>query len=46
MRFDGTLKSWNDDRGFGFIEPRHGDQDIFVHIKSFPAGTGHPTVGR
>jgi hypothetical protein len=22
MRFDGTIKSWNDERGFGFIEPR------------------------
>ena len=45
MRFDGTLKSWNDDRGFGFVEPKQGGQDIFVHIKSFPAGTGRPTVG-
>jgi uncharacterized membrane protein YsdA (DUF1294 family)/cold shock CspA family protein len=45
MRFDGTLKSWNDERGFGFVEPKQGGQDIFVHIKSFPAGTGRPTVG-
>lgn len=45
MRFDGTLKSWNDERGFGFVEPRQGGQDIFVHIKSFPAGTGRPAVG-
>ena len=45
MRFDGTLKSWNDERGFGFVEPRQGGQDIFVHIKAFPAGTGRPTVG-
>ena len=35
MRFDGKLKSWNDDRGFGFIEPLQGGQEIFVHIKSF-----------
>lgn len=45
MRFEGTLKSWNDERGFGFIEPTRGGQEIFVHIKSFPAGTGRPTVG-
>ena len=45
MRFDGKLKSWNDDRGFGFIEPIQGGQEIFVHIKSFPPGTGRPTVG-
>jgi uncharacterized membrane protein YsdA (DUF1294 family)/cold shock CspA family protein len=46
MRFDGNLKSWNDDRGFGFIEPARGGQEIFVHIKAFPSGTGRPTVGQ
>jgi uncharacterized membrane protein YsdA (DUF1294 family)/cold shock CspA family protein len=46
MRLDGTLKTWNDDRGFGFIEPAHGGQDIFVHIKAFPAGTGRPQAGQ
>ncbi|RQP22295.1 DUF1294 domain-containing protein [Piscinibacter terrae] len=45
MRFDGKLKSWNDVRGFGFIEPLQGGQEIFVHIKSLPPGTGRPTVG-
>ncbi len=43
MRFEGVVKSWNDDRGFGFIEPTQGGQAIFVHIKAFPAGTGRPT---
>jgi uncharacterized membrane protein YsdA (DUF1294 family)/cold shock CspA family protein len=45
MRFDGTLKSWNDERGFGFIEPALGGQEIFVHIKSLPSGSGRPTIG-
>lgn len=45
MRFDGKLKSWDDERGFGFIEPTLGGQDIFVHIKSFPPGTGRPGIG-
>jgi cold shock CspA family protein len=36
MRFEGTLKSWNNDRGFGFIAPRQGGDDIFVHITAFP----------
>jgi uncharacterized membrane protein YsdA (DUF1294 family)/cold shock CspA family protein len=46
MRFTGTLKTWNDERGFGFLEPAQGGQDIFVHIKAFPFGTGRPTVGQ
>jgi len=45
MRFAGTLKSWNDERGFGFIEPRQGGQELFVHVKAFPSGTGRPVVG-
>lgn len=48
MRFEGFVKSWNDDRAFGFIEPDQGGQDIFAHITAFPARThprpqgGHP----
>lgn len=45
MRFDGTIKSWNDERGFGFIQPAQGGDEIFVHIKAFPAGTGRPVAG-
>ncbi|MEO6031651.1 MAG: cold shock and DUF1294 domain-containing protein [Burkholderiaceae bacterium] len=35
MRFEGLLKSWNSERGFGFIEPSQRGQEIFVHIKAF-----------
>jgi hypothetical protein len=28
MRFEGQLKSWNAERGFGFIEPADGGQEI------------------
>ena len=45
MRFEGRVKSWNDDRGFGFIEPSQGGQEIFVHVKAFPSGTGRPVPG-
>ena len=46
MRIDGTLKSWNDERGFGFIDPTQGGQEIFVHIKAFEVRTERPQVGQ
>lgn len=46
MRIEGNLKTWNDERGFGFIAPAQGGQDLFVHIKDFPAGSGRPQVGQ
>ena len=44
MRFKGKLKSWNDDRGFGFIDPIPGGQEVFVHIKAFGPRSGRPQV--
>jgi uncharacterized membrane protein YsdA (DUF1294 family)/cold shock CspA family protein len=46
MRIDGVIKSWNDERGFGFIEPTQGGQEIFVHIKAFRARAGRPQIGQ
>jgi len=45
MRFNGTIKTWNDERGFGFISPSHGGQEIFLHIKAFPNRSARPQVG-
>jgi uncharacterized membrane protein YsdA (DUF1294 family)/cold shock CspA family protein len=44
MRFKGKLKSWNDERGFGFIHPIPGGEEIFVHIKAFSPRSGRPQV--
>jgi uncharacterized membrane protein YsdA (DUF1294 family)/cold shock CspA family protein len=44
MRFEGFLKSWNDERGFGFIAPTQGGQEVFVHIKAFPRGVARPQL--
>jgi len=46
MRFEGTLQSWNDDRGFGFITPTLGGQEIFVHVTAFATRSGRPQPGQ
>ena len=46
MRFEGQLKSWNAERGFGFIEPSLGGQDIFVHISVVPTALRPPKIGQ
>lgn len=46
MRFNGTLTTWNDDRGFGFIEPTRGGQALFVHIKAFEGRATRPQIGQ
>lgn len=45
MRLEGTLRSWNDQKGFGFIAPRDGGREIFAHISSFVRDGSRPTVG-
>src|SRR5574343_765261 len=45
MRKTGTLQTWNDDRGFGFISPLEGNTPIFVHISAFPKDGSRPTIG-
>lgn len=45
MRLDGTLVKWNDERGFGFIAPAQGGQEVFVHVSSFPNDGQRPRVG-
>ena len=46
MRFEGTLKTWNDERGFGFLQPVQGGDEIFVHAKAFSLRHGRPQVGQ
>ena len=45
MSLSGTLRSWNDERGFGFIAPTNGGREVFVHISAFPRDGSRPTIG-
>lgn len=43
--YKGVLKTWKDDRGFGFIQPDNGDKDVFVHISSLKGMARRPNRG-
>jgi len=43
--YKGVLKTWKDDRGFGFIQPEIGDKDVFIHISSLQGMARRPARG-
>lgn len=45
MRFEGTLKTWDDDQAMGTIEPQGGGQGLFVRISAFPGDAQTPQPG-
>ena len=45
QRVEGTLTSWDDARGFGFLSPASGRGRVFVHITAFGRGTPRPRTG-
>lgn len=41
----GQLITWKDAKGFGFIQPADGSQEIFLHISEIKDSTRRPKVG-
>ena len=37
----GTVKWFNPDKGYGFIQPGDGSKDVFVHIKQVESAGMH-----
>ncbi len=43
----GTVKWFNAQKGYGFIEPEDGGKDVFLHITAVErAGMNNPTEGQ
>lgn len=42
---EGQLQKWNDDRGFGFIQPTDGGKAVFLHISTVKNAVRRPKVG-
>ncbi len=44
-RETGTLITWNNEKGYGFIRPHNEKEDIFFHVKSLPPFQRRPKIG-
>jgi len=45
VRVKGRIRSWHDDKGYGFIEPIDRSADVFVHVTAFRNPSRRPAIG-
>lgn len=45
MKYQGQIVNWNDEKGFGFVEPNGGGRRAFVHISAFAPQSHRPADG-
>lgn len=38
----GTVATWKDEKGYGFIHPETGGDDVFFHVSALPRGQRRP----
>jgi cold shock CspA family protein len=43
--YEGTIKSWKADKGFGFIQFNAGEKDIFIHLRDLNHANYQPRQG-
>lgn len=43
--YEGIIKSWKTDKGFGFIQPNDKGKDIFIHIRDLKHSNYQPQPG-
>ena len=45
VREQGKLIKWNDDKGFGFIQPEAGGRHVFLHVSALIPAARRPQTG-
>ena len=46
MQYKGKIADWNNEKGFGFINPDEGGKNVFVHISSFADRQARPMANQ
>lgn len=46
MRKKGKVRSWNEQKAFGFIQPSEGGNDVFLHISGMRNRNRVPALGQ